>query len=265
VVYHQKLVACIKVNGKVLREIGDTVTLPFGSEYSILLKNLNSVRVQAKVYVDGQDATEGTWLVIPANGSIELERFIRNGNLAAGNRLKFIARSKKVEAHRGLRAEDGLVRVEYRTERVFQTQDVYINCYRYHDCWSHYPWWGVWNGLNSGIITKSSSSGGSGVQATYTSQSQNCGALNSQVSLSVDNSGITVPGSESNQTFTNAPSFSVHEQSEVLVLKLRGEVGGKRVEKPVTVKSKPKCQTCGKVNKATSKFCADCGTALTLL
>lgn len=62
--YHQKLVCCVKVGGKVLRESGDSVNIPFGSEYSILLKNLNSVRIQAKVFIDGQDATEGTWSTI---------------------------------------------------------------------------------------------------------------------------------------------------------------------------------------------------------
>ena len=40
-VYNEKLVASVKCNGKVLREDKDTVYLPFGSEYSILLKNMN--------------------------------------------------------------------------------------------------------------------------------------------------------------------------------------------------------------------------------
>ena len=79
--YHQKLVACVKVDGKILRESGDSVSIPFGSEYSILLKNLNTVRVQVKVSIDGTEATEGTWLVIQPNSSVELERFIRNGNM----------------------------------------------------------------------------------------------------------------------------------------------------------------------------------------
>ena len=43
--YESKLAAAIKVNGKVLREFNkDTVYIPFGSEYSILLKNLNTKR-----------------------------------------------------------------------------------------------------------------------------------------------------------------------------------------------------------------------------
>ena len=73
--YSEKLIACIKVNGQILRESGETVTLPFNSEYSIYLKNLDSVRIQASISVDGQDATEGTRLIINPNSSLELERF----------------------------------------------------------------------------------------------------------------------------------------------------------------------------------------------
>jgi len=40
--YESKLAAAIKVDGKVLREFKDTVHIPFGSEYTVLLKNLNT-------------------------------------------------------------------------------------------------------------------------------------------------------------------------------------------------------------------------------
>ena len=35
--YESKMAAAIKVKGKVLREFKDTVHMPFGGEYSILL------------------------------------------------------------------------------------------------------------------------------------------------------------------------------------------------------------------------------------
>src|SRR5271157_4610433 len=141
-VYHQKLVACIKVNGQVLRESDNSVSIPFGSEYSVLLKNLNSKRVQVKVSVDGTDATDGTWLIIGPNQTIELERFIRNGNLQSGNKFKFIPRTKQIEKHRGLKADDGLVRIEYKTEKVTTTEDVHITRTHHHDVhlYDHYTW-----------------------------------------------------------------------------------------------------------------------------
>jgi hypothetical protein len=51
--YSNKLVASIKSNGKILREFNDKVYVPFGTEYSILIKNLNTVRASVNIFVDG--------------------------------------------------------------------------------------------------------------------------------------------------------------------------------------------------------------------
>jgi hypothetical protein len=318
VVYRKQLVACVKVNGQILRETDDTVTIPFGSEYSILLKNLNSVRVQVKVSVDGTDATEGTWLVIQPNSSLELERFIRNGNLQAGNRFKFIHRSKEIEKHRGLKSDDGLIRIEYMTEKVTRTEDVTVRRHYYDDyhywptIYPHYPWpykyW--WDypynpnvvytstlgsvetsgnissancgsnnvdvncsvgaaGLSSSNFTShvnnNSSFSGQGVMKSASARSLRSSQKNEVRESPIDDSGITVPGSESFQQFHHTGAFLVHEQSEVIVLRLRGEVGGKVVAKAVTVKSKPRCTSCGKSNRGSSKYCASCGTALEII
>jgi hypothetical protein len=105
--YSNKLAVAIKANGKVLREFEDSVYLPFGSEYSIFIKNKNSVRASVKIEIDGADVTEGVSLVVNPNDEIELERFIKNGNLRAGNRFKFIERSGAIERHRGIGVDDG--------------------------------------------------------------------------------------------------------------------------------------------------------------
>src|SRR5271165_3059205 len=100
--HNEKLVTCIKVAGKVLREQKDQVFIPFGTEYSIFIKNLNSVRALVRLNLDGVDVTDGTDLVVGPNSSIDLERFMKKGNLSQGNRFKFIERTGKVEAHRGI-------------------------------------------------------------------------------------------------------------------------------------------------------------------
>jgi len=116
--YSDRLVVVIKVDGKVLRESGDVVTLPFNSEYEVFIKNMNSVRAMVKVTVDGVDATEGCKLIVDANDSTSLERFIKNGNFKRGNRFKFIERTSKIEEHRGIGVEDGLIRIEYWFEQL---------------------------------------------------------------------------------------------------------------------------------------------------
>ena len=54
--YNNKLAVAIKSAGKVLREFNkDEVYVPFGNEYSIFVKNMNSVRALVKVSIDGVD------------------------------------------------------------------------------------------------------------------------------------------------------------------------------------------------------------------
>ena len=58
--YNQKLVASLKANGKILREFKDTVYIPFGSEYSFLIKNLNTTRALVNIFIDGEDVILNT-------------------------------------------------------------------------------------------------------------------------------------------------------------------------------------------------------------
>jgi hypothetical protein len=130
--YQNKLVASLKANGKILREFKDTVYCPFGAEYSILLKNLNTVRAVVNVYIDGEDMLPGG-LVLNAGQEVDLERSIKNGNLMEGNRFKFIERTNTIEQFRGVKLEDGLIRVEFQFEMPKIT--TYIN-----DTWQNKEW-----------------------------------------------------------------------------------------------------------------------------
>lgn len=273
--YKNHVVCAVKVGGKVLRESGDVVTLPFGSEYSLFFKNLNSVRVQIKVSIDGTDATEDTWIIIQPNSSLELERFIKNGNLSSGNRFKFIERSQEIEDHRGIGAEDGIIRVEYKTERV--QPEIAIPRIKYYDEWypGPHPRWPYdsWPYRRYEVTCDNSIRGSLGgasaafTQHTTSSQnSQNVQAMNlCRSSVPVADAGITVAGAESNQKFVPGTWFATESQSDVIVMRLRGMIGIEEVTAPVTVDCKPKCVTCGRTNKGSAKFCSGCGTALTII
>lgn len=271
--YQNKLVAAIKVHGQILRETPNhSVAVPFGSEYAVYVKNLNAVRVQVKISVDGTDATSNNWLVVPPNSAIELERFIRDGNWESGNRFKFIERTAGIEKHRGIKADDGLVRIEYQTEHVRPVVDVPIP--RYYDEWHpvprpyyppRWPYRPFYGASRSAMRTNSlgaSASSGHSQNVNYTHTNDT--GFEPFEPCAVEDScevGITVPGSQSYQRFVQAESFPTGA-SEVMVLHLRGVVAGKAVKQAVTVKTKTICATCGASHKAGIDYCSGCGTAL---
>lgn len=295
--YNKQLVACIKVTGQVLREQNETVKLPFGSEYSIFLKNLNTRRASVKIEIDGNDVLDGTSLIINAKSELNLERFIKNGNLEKGNRFKFIERNSKVEAARGIGAEDGLIRIEFAFERDFAkdieiTKTQVIEKHYHHYNWPTTYWNCVGNhyksyadksnvygsgsyttdvhsqGLNDQLIGQNNNTGMLRSRGMSSSASLNTSDSSSaQVYCNtINDAGITAPGSVSDQTFTAVAPLQLQSETHVIVLKLLGETeSGKKIEKPITVKSKNKCTICNRLNKATAKFCSDCGAGLEIV
>jgi len=176
-------------------------------------------------------------LVIDPGREIDLERWIKNGNLTEGNRFKFIERTGSVEQHRGIGIEDGLVRIEFQFEQpprpiVWNTSQISGGIY---------PQGGIMRGMDVSYSTN----------ATLNS-------VTASAASAVSDVGITVPGSHSTQKFSTAYVGALESVKHSMVFKLFGGT----MPKPITVKHKPKCVTCGKQNKATAKFCTECGTAL---
>jgi hypothetical protein len=273
--YNSKLVASIKANGKVLREFKDTVYIPFGSEYSILLKNLNTVRALINIYIDSDNIVPGG-LVLNAGQEIDLQRAIRNGNMTEGNKFKFIERTGKIEVHRGVKLEDGLIRVEYQFEKVYKRQDgIQWNQINIGAPYTGQPYNGnpTWTVNNS--VLRSSGHTHPGEACSDMSYSATSMAVGSSITASASTqsfnaspqteTGITVAGSKSEQKFVTASWFATESEKHNIVLKLLGETeDNKAIREPITVKHKPKCNTCGHTNKATAKYCGECGTALVI-
>ncbi len=279
--YESKMAAAIKVNGKVLREFNkDTVYVPFGSEYSILLKNLNTTRAVVNVFIDGNDMVPGG-IVLNAGQEVDLERSVKNGNLTEGNKFKFIERTGAVEQHRGVKLEDGLVRVEFQFEQpvpAYRPPPIWTTTYGNNS--QIYPQGGISGAtptsynVNGVLRSVDFSSNGATMQAQATAAVNQYCADNGIVSKSEvhdgsatmdwcdapkNDVGITVPGSKSEQKFSTTYVGALESTKHSMVFKL---LGGEAVKQAITVKHKPRCDTCGKQNKATAKFCVECGTAL---
>lgn len=224
--FKKDLVVAVKVNGQIMREKGDEhneIHLPFGCEYSLLFKNLRSERVAVRVEIDGQEVIKDGRIVVPGNTEVELERFVEQ--LDKGNKFKFIQKTSQIQQYRGDRIDDGIVRIEFQYELPPRQPREYI--------------------------TKSSGIYGQGL-------TRGC-CLDSSPEY---NEGITVKGSESNQKFLTTVMREMEDQKHVITFKLRGAIEEIQVEKPVTVKAKLECTTCGTKNKSSNIYCGTCGTHL---
>lgn len=271
--YADKFVAEVKQDGKILRVKDGAVFLPFGSEYSILLKNLNSKRASIKVSIDGEDVLDNNSLVLDSNASTELQGFLR-GNVAR-NRFRFINKTKEISDHRGDRADDGLIRIEFAFEKPKEQPCITNTIKEVHHHYNppfeikHYGSKADWY-----YAGNDSSERGVGPQSVYTnsvgSTMRNKTRSVTVDSLGVENisaipnvdEGITVKGSEVNQQFRYT-TLSDLEEATVMVITLKGITQtGQDISQPVTTQGKLTCSSCGTKSKSSFKFCPTCGTFL---
>lgn len=274
--YNKNFVIAIKVDGKILREVEDLVYLPFGSEYTILLKNTSTLKVKAKISIDGTDVTEDVHLVIYPNKSTELKRFIRKGgHLNAGNAFKFIEKTAQIETYRGNKAEDGLITVEYEFEKPYVT-----------------PRWSYSHNHNNGIMGSDQHafytntlcsqvcknlSGGNLSYTTTTATANSAklypaevktsaNVLRSIISVAKNEAGITAPGQVVNQKFDTAAWFDTDGVKHSMTLQLKGKTEtAKVVKQAVIVKKVQRCTMCGNNTKQTAKFCHQCGASVEII
>ena len=276
--YSNKLVAVVKVKGHVLREVDGVVHIPFGSEYTIYLKNLNSRKAVVSIDIDGDDVCDDSQYVIHPNTEVEIEGFLRGNSIA--NKFKFIEKTKEISDFRGDEPEDGLIKIDFQFES-------YLNDWTYKE-----PYWNTgYRGFNDpGNIKYGSSSNcrgiamGSTPDATGSNDnvnpvySCNLGGLSSQRATSSvqqintsnnsfhpiqeSDQGITARGSQSGQSFRTATVGILDPQVFSMVFQLKGMSNGQILEHALTVNRKVQCDNCGRKWKSSFTCCGNCGTSL---
>lgn len=252
--FHNNFVASIKANDKILREIDNQVILPFQTEYSILLKNLESRKASVTISIDGQDVLYGKSLLLNPNTSIELERFV--DNITQGSKFKFIKKTQEISDYRGDKIDDGLVRVEYRFEKYRQEIPLFqFPTYPIHPYIPSYPWITYCNNNVVGDSPENNTVSKCINNLSHVSSSD-ATIITYPVNSNMDD-GITVQGSKSEQQFSYGSIGELEENSYIIIIGLKGS---DKIDAPITVKTKLQCPTCGKTSK--DKFCGNCGTSL---
>ena len=104
----------IIVDGKPIREQSEngtrTVRIPFGTEYKIRLKNKTNNRAYATIDIDGTSIMQiGQKLILSPKQTVDIERFITNGDMLAGKKLKFVEEGHAEVSDPGSEDNGGIV------------------------------------------------------------------------------------------------------------------------------------------------------------
>jgi len=269
--YKDYFVVEVKVNGKIMRIRDGAVYLPYGSEYSILLKNLNTRKASVNVSVDGEDTLDNHSLILDANGEIELQGFLR-GNVAK-NRFRFIHKTEQIQKHRGDRADDGMIRIEFAYEKPQPDpwiKETIKEVHHYYNTPVKPQYYG--SAIDWTYTNNDSSDGSRSVSMGEPVAMAASGPPVAESNVTCDSlgiadvpladEGITVKGSECSQQFRYG-FIGELENSEAIVIQLKGITDtGNQVSQPVTVQTKLTCPTCGTKFKSSMKYCGNCGTFL---
>lgn len=253
--YKNNFVAVIKCDGKSLRDDkSGSVYLPFGTEYSIFLKNEDSRKALVNIEVDGQNVLNGHGLIVHGNDVQEVKGFMKDMNIT--NKFKFIHKTKEIQNHRGDKIDDGLIRITYQFEK-YKPEPVIVT---YTGQATYTPRFS--KGLSShDVYTSSFGSASSSLRGCCSNSINNMATMDCSVPLSDE--GITVKGSKINQNYSYGSIDLLESNVYTIVLHLKGLTGNKvKVQVPITTKVKLKCISCGRKNKSINKFCYNCGTFL---
>ncbi len=277
--YSKGLVVSIKCNGKILRDNdNNNIYLPFESEYSILFKNLTSKRCCVSVDIDGMNILNNNQLIINPNETQELERFFNN-DINKGNKFKFIKKTQKISDYRGDRIDDGIIRIEHQFEK--DKKDNVKIIYEYTNPYTPYPYYPPYYTLPAYIPHYHFySSTDNTIKNINNNDVENHCYYNSivgqnesfTISSTINNTdnirqinedGITVKGSESNQHFNYTNIGELENKEDTIIFKLNGQnKDNNEIKKEISIKDKMICQTCGTSNKSLNKYCRECGTYL---
>lgn len=255
--YKDKFILSVLVDGYPVKETGPIhrrqVAIPFDKEYKIRLKNKHNRSCTARVLIDGRPVSALGDVIIGADGTIDLERFI-DSSLTSGKKFKFVSLDHP-EIDDPTSSDNGIIKVEFRLAKgsqivlqpIPEMPDPHFK--PWHPPWDNTAVWYHYNDVtytaNSENTKRSLSNDSIGSGLTSSCNFINCNAA-------VDN-GATIEGGHSSQSFTYS-NLDVEDTVVVLTLKM---VGLKKSDKVISMFKY--CSNCGYKLKRNAKYCSECG------
>jgi len=241
-------VASIILKNKPLREFKyqgkRTVKVPFGSEYTIRIKNKSKEPALVDVSIDDTDVLNGSSLLLTAGETVNLERFVSESS--KGKKFKFISLKEGAatgEIDDPYRDENGVVRVKFHKTHHFpslfntlnnnfhlpygsEINHGYHNNPIYHNNRIYEPTGPKKNFCSDPYAALNTTTGcAMASDSVNTNTSNFCNVLNSSRSLSKScvsedipsDKGATVEGSESNQSFSTTSDYTKSSETPTTV------------------------------------------------
>lgn len=232
-----------------------TACLEFGEEYRLRIKNKTHFRAYVAVTIDGMEVFPGRRFLLGARQTLDLERFVLDGDLTKGRRFKFISLEEGTrtgEIQDPTSPQNGLISVVFHPESM-NFLNTPIN-------WTNQPLGGAVGGAGGWVGDGSSflrgmggvgggyGSGGAGsaggsyycstnsapemaksgcttAQINSTTTFTSCTeALIPTAAVPRSQAGATVEGSESTQSFFETREFFATDAPVTMTIQLKGRV-----------------------------------------
>ena len=279
-VYQNQYALAIIQDGKIVPESNGGVTLPYGSEYKIRLKNESRQKSIADIYIDGAIAVKG--IIVDEDGTVDVERYIRPGVdlFSSGARFKLARLGNPGVADAG-DDQNGLIDVRFYKEKQKLPQPVvtHITTWPQQIVNTWHPPYNVTcqqgqTPMDPGVFQSTcdflATHGGNKIGKTHDGSAACDGVMYEKerskvLSTSPIRSGIhtksartadgpaaTVKGSQSSQRVENVYMEVATDKFDTLSLKLFGVTKITRID----------VCPCGHKRRNTEWFCPKCGTKL---
>lgn len=244
--FRNNMIVALKSGKNFFAENHDEVRIPFGTEYSLYMKNQNDTDALVSIAIDGRDVLSGNKIILRSKSILDLEGFLDGGSVR--NKFKFIERTKEIENHLGVKPDDGIVSVTFDYEKRKPNYQPYV---AYYPSWEYVPY--TFTTTNSSLLLG---------RVTYTSASwQGANSSSTYQPITTTNinneNGITVRGNDAFQNFGYGWLGEMEDNPTTISFRL---FGFNNSESKMYTKDKLRCSSCGRTSKASNKFCPNCGT-----